>query len=181
MGRSFFPFTVFDPKSTFTGPGGALLRNPYPNDMIPASQFDPIALKLQALIPLPNVPFAPINNYAVPGYSNFQHTTIPSIKVDQSLSPTMKVPGYFALTRSESPGANGFSSATLSTTPTDDNTYTTRINFDYTVKPTLLLHLGAGLLYFDHPQFTQHLPNTAYGAVRPHAGCRVQHSKLRGW
>jgi Carboxypeptidase regulatory-like domain/TonB dependent receptor len=162
MGRSFFPFTVFDPNSTFTGPGGALLRNPYPNGMIPKSDFDPIALKLQALTPLPNIPGALVNNYAVPGYSNFQHTTIPSIKIDQSLSPTMKIAGYMSVTRTESPGANGFPTATLNTIPTDDTTYTTRINFDDTLKPTLLLHLGIGLLYYQHPQYTQHFDQSNY-------------------
>ena len=161
MGRSFFPFTVFDPSSTFTGPGGSLLRNPYPNGVIPKSQFDPVALKLQALIPLPNVPGL-VNNYAVPGYANFRHTTIPSIKIDQSLSPTMKIAGYMSVTRTESPSANGFATQTLNTIPTDDTTYTTRINFDDTLKPTLLLHLGIGLLYFQHPQYTQHFDQSAY-------------------
>ena len=27
-----------------------------------------------------------LNNYAIPAYSNFQHTTIPSIKIDQVLN-----------------------------------------------------------------------------------------------
>ena len=140
LGRSFAAFTIMDPSSTFTGPGGTLLRNPFPGNIMPASQFDPVAVKLQALIPAPNVPGASINNYAIPGHSNFQHTTIPSIKIDQSLSPTMKVSGYLSVTRTESPNANGFSSQTLSTIPTDDTTYTTRINFDDTLRPTLLLH-----------------------------------------
>jgi hypothetical protein len=161
MGRSFFPFTVFDPKTTFTGPGGVLLRNPYPNGMIPQSDFDPLAVKLQALIPLPNVP-GNVNNYAVPGFANFRHTTIPSIKIDQSLSSTMKISGYMSVTRTESPSANGFAQQTLNTIPTDDTTYTTRINFDDTLKPTLLLHLGIGLLYFQHPQYTQHFDQSAY-------------------
>jgi hypothetical protein len=154
-------FTVFDPKTTFTGPDGALHRNPYPNFTIPKSDFDPVAVKLQALLPLPNAPGL-TNNYHVPGYANFQHTTIPSIKIDQALSPTMKLSGYFSMTQTESPDANGFASATLNTIPTDDHTYTTRINYDYTIKPTLLLHLGAGLLYYSHPQYTQHFDQSNY-------------------
>jgi hypothetical protein len=154
LGRSFFPFTVFDPTSTFVGPTGALLRNPFPNGLIPATQWDRVAKIEQALIPLPNVPGASVNNYAIPGYSNFRHTTIPSIKIDQSLSSTMKVSGYISATRTESPAANGFPVATLPNAPTNDTTYTTRINFDDTLRPTLLLHVGIGLLYYTHPLFT---------------------------
>ena len=162
LGRSFPAFTVFDPNSTFTGPGGVLLRNPYTGGKIPSSQWDPVAVKLQNLIPAPNVPGASVNNYHIPGYSNFRHTTIPSIKIDHSISATMKLSGYQAVTRTESPSTNGFAASTLSVIPTDDTTYTTRINFDYTMRPTLLLHLGAGLLYFQHPQFTTTYPQSNY-------------------
>jgi carboxypeptidase family protein len=165
LGRSFSAFTVFDPNSTFTGPGGVLLRNPYSNFQVPSSQFDTVSVKLQALIPHANVPNAGVNNYAIPGYSNFRHTTIPSIKIDQSLSSTMKISGYMSVTRTESPSANGFASATLSAIPQDDTTYTTRINFDDTLRPTLLLHMGIGLLYYQHPQFTTTFDQSNYWAA----------------
>ena len=162
LGRSFPAFTVFDPNSTFTGPGGVLLRNPYPGGMVPQKDWDPVSVKLQALIPRANVPGASVNNYAVPGYSNFRHTTIPSIKIDQALGSTMKLSGYMSVTRTESPSANGFPAATLSVIPQDDTTYTTRINFDDTLRPTLLLHMGVGLLYYQHPQFTTTFDQSAY-------------------
>ena len=162
LGRVFNAFTVFDPSTTRPGPGGSLVRDPFSNGQIPQSEWDPVAVKLQNLIPLPNVPNAKVNNYAIPGYSNFRHTTIPSIKIDHSISPTMKLSGYQSVTRTESPSANGFSPATLSVIPTNDTTYTTRINFDYTLKPTLLFHLGAGLLYYQHPQFTTTYPQSNY-------------------
>ncbi len=38
--------------------------------------------------------------------------------------------------------------------PVDDTSYTTRINFDHSITPTLLLHIGAGFLYYNHPVFT---------------------------
>ena len=162
LGRSFPTQTVMDPNSTFTGPGGVLLRNPYQNNQIPSSQWDPVAVKLQALIPRANVPGASVNNYAVPGYSNFRHTTIPSIKIDQSISSNMKVSGYLQVTRTESPSANGFAPQTLSVIPTDDMVYTPRINFDDTLRPTLLLHVGIGLMYYDHPQWTTTYPQSNY-------------------
>ncbi len=162
LGRSFLANTVMDPNSTFTGPGGVLLRNPYSDNFVPPTKFDPVAVKLQALIPRANVPGAAVNNYAVPGYSNFRHTTIPSIKIDQNISSTMKVSGYLQVTRTESPSANGFAPETLSVIPTDDMVWTPRINFDDTLRPTLLLHLGIGLMYYDHPQYTTLYPQSNY-------------------
>ena len=88
------------------------------------------------------------NNYAIPAYSNFRHTTIPSIKVDHVVNSNIKVSGYFSVTHTTSPNSNGFPAALA---PQDDTSYTTRVNYDQTITPTLLLHLGAGLLYFNHP------------------------------
>ena len=51
--------------------------------------------------------------------------------------------------------------------PTADRSYTYRINFDDTITPTLLFHVGLGLLYYHHPlapsisNFTQAAENAA--------------------
>ncbi len=55
---------------------------PFPNNTIPASRIDPTAAIIQNMIPLPNTPG--VFNYTAPGYSNFRHTTIPSIKIDRT-------------------------------------------------------------------------------------------------
>jgi hypothetical protein len=153
LGRSFPAFTVMDPTTTFTGPGGVQLRNPYTNNQIPQNQWDPVAIKLQNLIPHANLP-GNMSNYAIPAYQNNRHTTIPSLKIDHSLSPTLKLSGFMQVTRTTSPNANGFAVTTLPNAPTEDTTYITRINLDSTIRPTLLLHLGVGLQYFTHPVFT---------------------------
>ena len=57
-------------------------RTPFAGNKIPASRIDPTAAIIQNMIPLPNTPG--LFNYTAPGYSNFRHTTIPSIKIDQS-------------------------------------------------------------------------------------------------
>ena len=46
---------VFDPL-TVTGSGTNAKRLQFPNNQIPSSRFDPIAVKMMALYPLPNVP-----------------------------------------------------------------------------------------------------------------------------
>jgi len=148
------PNQIFDPGSR-TIQNGQPVETPFANNAIPISRMDPVALYLQSFFPAPNITGAGVlNNYAIPAYSNFRHTTIPSIKVDQSLNSKMKLSGYFSLTETNSPNTNGFSANLAPVAPTADRSYTYRINFDDTVTPTLLLHFGIGLLYFDHPVFT---------------------------
>jgi outer membrane receptor protein involved in Fe transport len=43
---------IYDPATTTTGPGGAL-RQPFPDNIVPAQRLDPAALKLASFLPLP--------------------------------------------------------------------------------------------------------------------------------
>jgi hypothetical protein len=148
------PNQIFDPQSRHTV-NGVPVESPFPNNTIPISRLDPVALYLQTFFPTPNISGGGLlNNYAIPAYSNFLHTTIPSIKIDQSLNSKMKLSGYFSLTEQNSPNANGFSANLTPVAPNRDRSYTWRGNFDDTISPTLLFHFGVGLLYYDHPEYT---------------------------
>jgi hypothetical protein len=48
--------TIYDPATTIINPDGSATRQPFPNNQIPASRFDPVAKKLIDLSPLPNIP-----------------------------------------------------------------------------------------------------------------------------
>jgi hypothetical protein len=140
---------IFDPNSTRVV-NGITVRDPFQGNKIPVSQIDPTAKIVQNMIPLPNTPG--LFNYTAPGYSNFRHTTIPSLKIDQNLSAKMKISGYYSATHTLSPQNNGFPQPFSNLQPQDDLAQTVRINYDYTVTPTLLFHLGAGLIHTSHPQ-----------------------------
>lgn len=148
LGRPVFQNAVYDPTTTRVV-SGFTVRDAFVGNRVPLAQLDPVALRVQALFPNPVGTFATslINNYTVPAYNNFRHTTIPSIKLDHSLSSTIKISGYFGRTRTFSPGNNGFTQTFSSAAPQDQTSTTTRINYDQTITPTVLLHLGAGLLY----------------------------------
>jgi hypothetical protein len=141
---------VFDPQTQRTV-NGATVRTPFPNNIVPLSRMDPTALIVQGMIPLPNAPGL-VNNYVAPGYSDFRHTSIPSLKIDHSLNSKMKIAGYYSATRTLSPQTNGFPQPFSSLQTQDALAQTTRVNFDDTITPTLLLHLGAGLLHTSNPQ-----------------------------
>jgi hypothetical protein len=145
---------IFDQNSRSTV-NGKITESPFPGNVVPISRMDPVALYLQSVFPAPNVSGGGlINNYAIPAYGNFLHTTIPSIKVDQILSSKMKLSGYFSATIENSPNSNGFASDLAPVAPNADRSYTYRLNFDDTLSPTLLFHFGVGLLYYNHPVYT---------------------------
>jgi Carboxypeptidase regulatory-like domain/TonB dependent receptor len=57
--------TIYNPFSTTTGPNGVLTRTPFPNNTIPASMLDPVAVKVLSYVPNGNVsgdPLTALNN-----------------------------------------------------------------------------------------------------------------------
>ncbi len=71
LNRAGRPVTIYDPFSTRPGPGGSgPVREPVPNNAIPASRIDPVAARAVALYPSPNLPGtgpARINNFIAAG------------------------------------------------------------------------------------------------------------------
>jgi hypothetical protein len=140
---------VFDPITERTV-NGATVRSPFANNVIPMTRIDPTAAIVQNLIPLPNTPG--LVNYTAPGYSNFRHTTIPSVKIDHNISSTMKLSGFYSATKTFSPQNNGFPQPFSTRQSENHLAQTIRINLDDTLTPTFLLHFGAGLLHMSYPQ-----------------------------
>ncbi len=167
LGRPVLQNEIFNPNTTRVLSDGSIVRDPFmgcdgnhPNvicqDKASPNYFalDPVALKIQNYLPSPNLSGL-VNNYAVPAYDNFRHTTITSFKIDQAVSSTIKMSGYFSETITRSPNANltnGFTTQVFSAaTPTDSHSYTSRLNYDQTMTPTTLLHVGVGLLLTNMP------------------------------
>ena len=115
-------------------------------------------LAIQNFFPLPNQPGI-INNYLAPAYQNWLHTTNWSFKLDHSLSPTIKIGWYFSRLEQNSPNANGVTQAYNAPAPVALRNVTTRVNYDQSITPTLLLHMGIGYIQqyqpTDYPSFTE--------------------------
>jgi hypothetical protein len=126
---------------------GQVMRDPFPNNMIPIERFDPVAANIQALIPAPTNNQV-INNY-VPNFDIPSVKTVPAVKIDHSFSPAIKVSGYWSEAFSTNdygrtdgilwPGTFGYHHVIW--------THTMRLNYDHTLSPTVLLHFGAGVMY----------------------------------
>jgi hypothetical protein len=151
---------IFDPTSSIGTYQSYVVRQAFPNNVIPRSMMDPLALRLQSLIPEPNTggPNAVFQNYAVPTYSVPLVNTIPSVKIDQNLSSTMKVSGYWSTNRVDNPAATPIGNGDGLPFPISianinkDRTHTIRLNFDDTITPTFLLHIGAGMVHVNSGQ-----------------------------
>lgn len=149
-------YQIFDPTTAHYVNGGPLgsgiVETPFPNNTIPYSRMNPTSLKEQALFLAPNLGGL-VNNELQPAYSNYRHTTIPSFKIDQNLSTKMKISGFYNQTYTYSPNANGLPEILAPTTDQNTRAQTIRINFDDTLAPTVLLHVGVGLVYDNQDQY----------------------------
>lgn len=86
--------TMYDPFSTRANPNGAgFIRDAFSGNQIPASRFDPIALKVMKFYPTANTPATGLtnnqSNYFATGSKPLE-TTQSDYKVDQVISPTQR-------------------------------------------------------------------------------------------
>jgi len=188
LGNALLGNMIFDPNSQKVV-NGQNVRSPFAGNIIPLTRLDPTALKVQALLPQPTNGNL-VNNYAIPGYYNFTHTEIPTLKLDHNVSSKIKVSMFYSANRIYSPAANGYTQAFSAAEPTNSLSQTTRVNFDMTITPTLLMHVGAGLLHttlytvpstpFDQSQlfgtntfYTNYYPNISPGVDLSKGGSNV--------
>src|SRR5437762_10913232 len=162
LGRPVIGNAIYDPRTTRLAPDGSRIRDPFPNNTIPAEMFDPVALKIQSLFPLPTNNNL-VNNYQIPGYTNFRHTTIPSFKIDHNFNDKNHLSWYFHQTRTVSPSANGFTQPFTEAIAQNEVNYTTRLNYDRTISPTTMLHVGVGYFQADWPQALQKFDQSQLG------------------
>jgi hypothetical protein len=163
-GNQMLEGMIYDPRTTRAAADGKLYRDPFPGNIIPKDRFDPVALKIQALLPLPNGPAANslVGNY-IQVYPTSRVTQVPSFKIDQILGKG-KLSFFYQKTKTTNPNGNtifgrsdGLPDPISEVLGTFQNAPLYRLNYDYTLSPTKLLHLGAGYRsnYFLVPSVTR--------------------------
>jgi hypothetical protein len=149
LGRPIMENEIYDPLTTRTV-NGQLVRDPFPGNVIPQSRIDPVAAKIQALIPTPSNSNT-INNFAQSNALSTT-TTAPSFKVDQNFGTKSKLSFYIGEWTNDVPKNYGdglpypISSARNYLT----HTWIYRLNLDQTITPTMLLHIGLGEMRYSH-------------------------------
>ncbi|HEY2844954.1 MAG TPA: TonB-dependent receptor, partial [Bryobacteraceae bacterium] len=151
LGRPIFQGEIYDPGTQRAAPDGRIIRDPFGGQQIPVTSFDPVAAKIQALFPQPLGPNANsvVNNF-VPNIPTTRVTSIPAIKIDQAIGSKGKLSFFFNRTNTVAPLSFTFGMVNGLPDPlaTNRGTFTSaplyRLNYDYSLTPTILLHFGAG-------------------------------------
>jgi hypothetical protein len=165
---------IYDPTTATTAPNGQVYRLQFPGNKIPVQRFDPVAAKIQALFPGTSgpTPNGLTNNY-LNVYDTSRVTEIPSVKIDQVISAKGRLSFYWQRTKTSNPNGNtifgrsdGLPDPLTGALGTFDTAPVYRLNFDYTLRPTVLLHFGAGYRsnYFFVPSVTRTGSITNYNA-----------------
>lgn len=168
LGRTIPSGTIFDPATDPLGNG--TVRDPFPNNKIPTTRFDPVAAKVLALVPLPLGPNATQvgANYLAP-FDQGRNSYIPSIKVDQSLGSKMHLAFYFQRTSTATPrtitAADDLPNNITGSAISANAARTVRINLDHTMTPTLLMHYTVGWNDSDFLLQSQNFPFDAQAVL----------------
>jgi hypothetical protein len=150
LGRPIYNQAIYDPATTRTV-NGEVVRDMFPNNVIPFSRLDPVALKIAALMPLPTFPNQLTNNWDQNALTP-KRSKIPGLKIDHNLSSSQKLSFYESEERiHQYSSADGLPAPITAIRDQQIHSYTTRLNYDNILSPTLILHAGAGYVRYLNP------------------------------
>jgi hypothetical protein len=150
---SAFGTTIYNPYSTATSSTGAVTRNPFPNNQIPASLLDPAAVNIIKLLPTPTSSKA-TSNYYYNGTLT-QQTDQFDVRADQNLgssdrlfgrygydNTTQVVPGIIPAPASAGIGPYLSTNANGTTTPLLNQSATLGYTHPFSASTILESHFG---------------------------------------
>ena len=150
LGNTVQSGTIFDPN-TQRDVNGVQYRDPFTDNMIPVNRFDPIAMKILGMVPMPlglNAAKGQASNNYQGTFDSSRTSSIPSIKLDQNVSDRYRFSIYYQDTHTFVPrtptGADAFADPITQSVNSHSAGQTIRFNNDFTVTPRLLLHIGLG-------------------------------------
>ncbi|MDX2180968.1 MAG: carboxypeptidase regulatory-like domain-containing protein [Bryobacteraceae bacterium] len=150
---------IYDPTTQTTAANGTVTRQPFANNMIPRSSFDPEVQKAIGVFrsgptPLPNIGAAPgtfryvQQNYLITSGSEVRPNTKISVKGDHVFSAKDRISGYWGYNRSSVvPGANGpagLPGLFVDYNDTQRNSDVFRGSWDHMFSPTVFNHFYGG-------------------------------------
>jgi outer membrane receptor protein involved in Fe transport len=150
---------VYDP-TTGTQDGSGQNRTPFPGNIIPASRINPVSAKLLSFLPPTNENFVPTsqtNDYFALLPARKHNNQIDS-KVDWTLSDKDRISGRFSFARPvifQAPifgDAGGPAQGAFAGTGTQ-KTYSSGINYNRVVSPTLLTEVRIGVAHYHNEAF----------------------------
>lgn len=164
---SAFNTVIYDP-ATATGADGSG-KTPFPGNIIPQDRMSPAALKMQQLLPLPNLPNRLTSNYEVSGTEKMDRHNY-DVKMDWYRSETHRVWGKFSWMDAEVAkdtvfgrgGGGAIGGGGDGVGNTDVKVY--GIGHNWTLTPTLLVDGNFGFTDMDQEVVTADLGEGNFGA-----------------
>jgi len=161
--------TIYDTASTRPNPNGSgFIRDPFPGNIIPVSQFSSVSKQYLALAKGALVPNRPglvpgtigyvSNNYISGGGSSSESTTKFSVKIDHSLGPKHHL-SYLFNRGSDlvQPGASGPAGLPIPFNGFSQSSFDAdlhRVNYDWTISPHMFNHASFGINTFNKDAFS---------------------------
>ena len=150
-GRAILQNAIYDPSTTVLNAAGQRVLQVFAGNIIPKSRIDPVSAKVMNLIPKPNISDALVNNFVAQG-AFYKLQLIPSVKIDHSFGNSVKVSGYYSWQDTDkSNGVDGLPEPLSQVRIQVIRSKTVRFNYDQTLKPNLLLHVGGGYVRYNNP------------------------------
>ena len=163
LSRAMTEGMIFDPLS-FQIVNGQKIRDQFPGNIIQPTRFDNVSKAIQALIPSPTNPTASALNY-LPAFPNDRVTTNESVKIDHQLTPKIRLSGTWLTNASGAQysqslnSSEGLPPTITQTRGSFSRSMNWRFNFDDTLSPTMLWHIGIGSLQY---LLDDHAPTTNF-------------------
>jgi hypothetical protein len=151
-GRPIIQNAIYDPATATIDANGRRVLNVFPGNVIPQGRFDPVAVKIMALFPKPNIGNdLYVNNFAQSG-AFYKLQQIPSLKIDQNFGSKVKLSGYYSTQSTDkSNGVDGLPEVLSTVRIQNIFSKMARLNLDYTLSPTLLFHFSSGFQSHRNP------------------------------
>ena len=141
---------IYDPSTTRDNPnGGGQVRDPYPNNVVPTSSFDPVSANIVEFWPLPNRTPTNANTFS----NNFQDAAVSrtdwtqwNAKVDHRFNDKHSMFFRFTQARHEPTGNDIFTDPTVGRNREDDQKNKNIMLSDtYTISPTVINDFRIGV------------------------------------
>ncbi|HEX8984551.1 MAG TPA: TonB-dependent receptor [Bryobacteraceae bacterium] len=146
---------IYDPKSTTVGPGGAIVRTPFPGNMIPASRIDPVVTKILGVgLVAPTYDKMILNTPNISGCCPYFNEHSIGVKIDENITDKHHFSAYYNhgyRARNNHSGGGYFPIPGPPTTMWQDQSTPSRMvraSLNSTLTPTIINRLAAGFNRF---------------------------------
>ncbi|MCS7025798.1 MAG: TonB-dependent receptor [Bryobacteraceae bacterium] len=137
---------IYNPFTTVLNPDGTATRQPYPNNIIPVSQQDPVGRRVMNDIWKPNLPGEGadgVNNYRMGFAERVKYWNL-SDRVDWNISEKLKIFGRYSMFKTYVAQDNYAGTRAVQPNGSERHAWTSVADAVYTISPSTVFNVRAG-------------------------------------